>query len=75
MTMSTAETHQNTQTHKPIFRKKLKNRKSIEVKIKKKFPEKELEEKTLELMDNALNRISNTLEDENMNRYTEIMRR
>ena len=42
-TMSTAETHPNTQTHKPICRKKLKNRKSIEVKIKKKFHEKELE--------------------------------
>lgn len=38
-------------------------------KIKKKFPEKELEEKTLDLMSNALNRISNTLEDSNMNRY------
>ena len=53
-----------TETHKPIFRKKLKNRKSTEVKIKKKFPKK-----TLELMSNALNRISNTLENENMNRY------
>ena len=30
-TMSTAETHQNTQTHKPIFRKKLKNRKRKEI--------------------------------------------
>ena len=39
------------------------------MKLKKKFPEKELEEKTLDLMSNALNRISNTLSNENMNRY------
>ena len=39
------------------------------MKFKKKFPEKELEEKTLDLMSNALNRISNTLSNENMNRY------
>lgn len=68
-TMPTIETHQTTQIHKPIIRKKLKNRQSIEIKIKKKFPEKELEEKTLDLMSNVLNRISNTLADANMNRY------
>ena len=31
-----------TETHKPIFRKKLKNRKSTEVKIKKKFPDENM---------------------------------
>lgn len=62
--ISIQTTMPTTETHKPIFRKKLKNRKSTEVKIKKKFPKK-----TLELMSNALNRISNTLENENMNRY------
>ena len=66
-TMSTAETHQNTQTHKPIFRKKMRNRMSVEV--KKKFPDKELEEKTMNLMNNALTKISTTLNEENMNKY------
>lgn len=59
--MPTIETHQSTQIQKKIIRKKIKNRQSIEMKLKKKFPEKELEEKTLELMSNALNRTSNTL--------------
>ena len=68
-TMPTIETHQSTQIQKKIIRKKIKNRQSIEMKLKKKFPEKELEEKTLDLMSNALNRISNTLSNENMNRY------
>ena len=68
-TMPTIETHQSTQIQKKIIRKKIKNRQSIEMKLKKKFPEKELEEKTLDLMSNALNRISNTLSNENMNQY------
>ena len=57
----------NSQIYKPIFRKKMKNRKSIE--IKKKFPEQELEEKTLSLMESALAKISNTLDEKNMNKY------
>ena len=57
----------NNQIYKPIFRKKMKNRKSIE--IKKKFPDQELEEKTLSLMESALTKISNTLDEKNMNKY------
>ena len=52
-TMPTVETHQSIQIQKKIIRKKIKNRQSIEMKLKKKFPEKELEEKTLDLMSNG----------------------
>lgn len=57
----------NTSVYKPIFRKKMRNRMSVEV--KKKFPDKELEEKTMNLMNNALTKISTTLNEENMNKY------
>lgn len=78
ITMPTAETEpskgtNNTTNNKYTvnmyqgFRKRNKNKNMAE--IKKKFPDRELEEKTLDLLECAMDKLSGTISDENMNKY------
>ena len=50
----------------PSFNRRRKKRKT---EIKKKFPDRDIRENELNLMDNVLNKIDNTISDDNMNNY------